>query len=206
LHGLDQAGRGVRLEAGGARAEDGALAFGVREGDPVVEAAALERVVQLARAVGGEHDDRRRGRGERAELGDGDLEVAEELQQERLELAVRTVDLVDQQDGAAGGADRPQQRAFQQEPLVVQVADVRTAALRDPDLEELPGVVPTRTAPAQASRPSKHCSRTRSRPQHLRQRRRHLGLPDSGLTLEQQRAGPAAAASWTAVHRPSSAK
>ena len=47
----------------------------VRVVDPVVEAAALERVVQLARAVGGQHDQRpARGR-DRAELRDRDREV-----------------------------------------------------------------------------------------------------------------------------------
>ena len=43
---------------------------GRRVGDPVVEAAALDRVVQVARAVRGEHDDRRVRRADRAELGD----------------------------------------------------------------------------------------------------------------------------------------
>ena len=36
----------------------------------------------------------------RADLGNGDCVVAEELEQERLELVVGAVDLVDEQDGA----------------------------------------------------------------------------------------------------------
>ena len=44
------------------RCEDRALARRVGKADPVVEAAALDRVVDLARAVAGEHDDRRASR------------------------------------------------------------------------------------------------------------------------------------------------
>ena len=87
--------------------------------DPVVEAAPLERIVELAGAVGGEDDDRRDRRLDGAELGDRDLPGGEHLEQERLELVVRAVDLVDEQQGRAlleGGQDRP----GQQEPLVVQ--------------------------------------------------------------------------------------
>ena len=43
---------------------------GRRVVDPVVQAAALDRVVQVARAVGGQHDHRRVRRADRAELGD----------------------------------------------------------------------------------------------------------------------------------------
>ena len=67
--------------------------------DPVVEAAALERVVQVAGAVGGEHDDRRERGRDGADLGDGDGRLGQQLEQERLELVVGAVDLVDQQHG-----------------------------------------------------------------------------------------------------------
>ena len=50
---------------------------------------------------------------DRPQLGDRDLEVAQELEQERLELRVRAVDLVDQQH--ARHAQRAQQRALHQE-------------------------------------------------------------------------------------------
>ena len=66
--------------------------------DPVVEAAALERVVDLARPVRGEDDPRRRLGLDRADLRDRDLEVGQDLEQVRLELLVGPVDLVDQQD------------------------------------------------------------------------------------------------------------
>jgi len=61
---------GHRLgHAGQPRADDLGLALGGRVIDPVVEAAALERVMQLARAVRRQHDERAAPRDDRAELG-----------------------------------------------------------------------------------------------------------------------------------------
>src|SRR2546428_863069 len=66
--------------------------------EPEIETAALERVVDLAGSVRGD-DDRRRPLGlDGADLGDRDLEVREQLEQESLELVIGTVDFVDQQD------------------------------------------------------------------------------------------------------------
>ena len=50
-----------------------------------------------------------------AELGDRDLEVREDLEQHRLELLVRLVDLVDQQHDRLGRRDRLHQRPRQEE-------------------------------------------------------------------------------------------
>ena len=85
--------------------------------DPVVDAAPLERVVQLARAVRGQDHDRALLGGDRADLGDRDLEVGEQLEQEGLELAVGAVDLVDQQHGRHDVVvlDRVEQRPPHQE-------------------------------------------------------------------------------------------
>ena len=69
----------------------------VREVDVEVQAAALERVGHLARVVRGEDHERHVLRLDRAELGHAHLEVREHLEQERLELRVGLVDLVDQQ-------------------------------------------------------------------------------------------------------------
>ena len=52
---------------------------------------------------------------DRADLGDGDLEVRQDLQQERLELVVGPVDLINEQDGGVTGFQGGQQRALQQE-------------------------------------------------------------------------------------------
>ena len=63
----------------------------------MVEAAALDRVVQVARAVRGEDDRGRVGRAHRADLRDRDRGVRQQLEQEGLEVVVGPVDLVDQQ-------------------------------------------------------------------------------------------------------------
>ena len=75
--------------------------------------------MQLAGAVGGEHDHGRHGCRDGAELGDGHLPGREHLEQEGLELVVGAVDLVDEQHGG-GVAQGPQHRAGEQEALVEQ--------------------------------------------------------------------------------------
>ena len=107
---------------GHAREHDLVFLLRRRVVDPVVQAAALERVVDLARPVRGEDDARRLVRLDRADLGDRDLEVGQDLEQERLELLVGAVDLVDEQDrarcrrrprapgAAAGGSGTPGRR------------------------------------------------------------------------------------------------
>ena len=72
----------------------------------MVEAAPLERVVDLARAVGGQDDDGRFRGADRAQLGDGDLEIGQGLEQEGLEGFVGPVKFVDQQDRRAGASGR----------------------------------------------------------------------------------------------------
>ena len=83
--------------------EDLELALEVGIVDPVIEAAPLQRVVDLARAVRGDDHDRRFGRLDGAELGDRDLEIGQHLQQIGLERLVGAVELVDQQHRRAGG-------------------------------------------------------------------------------------------------------
>ena len=89
--------------------------------------------MELAGPVGGQHHDRRRRGRDGAELGDGHLVGRQHLEQERLELVVGPVDLVDQQDGRAL-LERGQHRPGQQEALVVQrllgLLDVGAAARR----------------------------------------------------------------------------
>ena len=94
-------------------AHDLHLALGARVVDPVVQAAPLDRVVEIAGPVRGEDDDRRVGGGDRAELGNRHGGLGQQLEQERLEVVVGAVDLVDQQHGGprAGMLERPQQRA-----------------------------------------------------------------------------------------------
>ena len=54
--------------------DDRQLLLEARVIDPLIQAAALERIVHLARPVRGEDDERRVGGADGAELGDGDLE------------------------------------------------------------------------------------------------------------------------------------
>ena len=110
--------------------------------DPVEQAAALERVVQLARAVRGQDHARPALRRDRAHLGDRDLEVREHLEQERLELLVGAVDLVDQQHDRLDTLDRLEQRPPDQELRPEQLLLGDGALLRRPDVQKLPRVVP----------------------------------------------------------------
>ncbi len=88
---------------------------------PEIQAAALERLGQLARVVGGEQHDRVGLRLDPAQFRDADLEVGEQLEQHRLELLVGLVDLVDQQHDGLGAGDRGHQRPLQQELLAEDV-------------------------------------------------------------------------------------
>jgi hypothetical protein len=172
------------------------LALGRRVVDPVVDAAALERVVDLAGAVGGDHGHRPVARGDRPQLGDGDLEVAQEFQQEALELLVGAIDLVDQQHRRPLEArvDRLEQRPLEQELLgedplgaaLVAVGAGRPIGRPRLDLEELPRVVPlvdrlVDVEPLVALEPDQPGV------ERSRQDLRDLGLAHPRLTLEKQR-------------------
>ena len=135
-------GRQALGHAGHAQAHDLDLALERRVRDPVEQAAALERVVQLARAVGGEDDRRAPARRDRPDLRDRDLEVREDLEQEGLELVVGAVDLVDEQHDGLLGGDRLQQRAADEELGAEELLLVDRALLRGADVQQLAGVVP----------------------------------------------------------------
>src|SRR5262249_25289403 len=66
--------------------------------NPVVQAAAAQRIVDIAGAVGGEDDEGWVGGADGAQLGDSDGVVAEQLEQIRLKLGIGTVQLVNEQD------------------------------------------------------------------------------------------------------------
>ena len=163
--------------------------------DPVVEAAPLERVVHVARAVRREDDDRRRAGAEHAELGHRDLEVGQHLEQVGLELVVGTVDLVDQQHRRRTLAvlDRPQQRALDEESLLVEVGLERVGAaagrlagrLGGAQVEQLAGVVPVVDGLGGVD------ALVALEPDQLaagpgREHLGDLGLADAGLAFEQQ--------------------
>src|SRR5262249_15972436 len=77
--------------------DDLELAFGIRVGHPVIEAAPLQRIMDLAGPVGRNDHDRRRLSLDGAELRHGYLEIREHLEQESLESLVAAVEFTDQQ-------------------------------------------------------------------------------------------------------------
>ena len=159
----------------------------------MIEAAALERVVDLAGAVRGDDHDRRLVGLHGAELRDRDLEVGQHFEQERLERLVGAVELVDQQHRRAGGVglERLQQRPLDQEALgehvvLDPVAVVVAFGLGDADRDHLRGVVPLvdrrrDVEPLVALQPDQPAPERRG--QHLGD----LGLADAGLAFQEQR-------------------
>ena len=129
-------------------------------------------------------------RADRAEFGDGDRRLGEQLEQERLELVVGTIDLVDQQHrrARAGVLDRAQQRTRHQilGPEEIGLAQLVLGCFRNSDRKQLTWVIPFvqrfRGIDALvALQPDQRCV------ERSRQRLGGLGLADAGLTLEQQR-------------------
>ena len=189
-HRLGQGLRRLRR----AQPDDLDLALAVRVVDPVVEAAALERVVQLAGAVGGEDHHRRRLGDHGPDLGDGHRGVGQHLQQEGLELLVGPVELVDQEHRPAPCADGRQQRPLDQELRAVELGGlavgVERPLLQRARVEELARVVPLVERLAGVD-PLVALEADEPRRQRPRERPRDLGLADPRLALEEQR--PAAA-------------
>src|SRR3954447_5701276 len=130
LHELDELARDLVVEVGRVEVDDLELVLERRVVEPQVEATPLQRLGELARVVGGEEDDRVGPRLDAAELGDGDLEVREHLQEHRLELLVGLVDLVDEEHHGLRRGDRRHERPGEQELLAEDVLlDVGPAGL-----------------------------------------------------------------------------
>ena len=110
--------------------------------DPVKQRAPLQCIVELACPVGRQDDGRLAARADRAELGDRDLEVGEHLEQERFELLVGPVDLVDQQHHRLVAVDRLEQRPPDEELGAEELVLGDGAFLRGTDVEQLARVVP----------------------------------------------------------------
>ena len=212
--GGDLAGEAL-ADLGGPQPDDGHLAVEVGVLDPVVQAAPLEGVVDVAGAVAGQHDERGLLGPVQPELGDRDLPVREHLEQVGLELVVGAVDLVDEQHRrrALARLDRPQQRPLDEEALLVQLGlegvgrppGRLAAGLGGPQVEELAAVVPVvdglggvdALVALQADQLA-----ARPRRQHLG----HLGLADARPRPPAAAAGAATMARNTAVARPSSGR
>src|SRR5262249_50478197 len=116
--------------------------------DPVIEAATLERVVDVAGTVGREHDDGPVARRQGAELWDRDLEIAEKLEEEALEFLVGAIELVDEQHGRSvvGRVDGLQEGTLEEggRPEAALRGDARSlaASAAGLQLEELARIVP----------------------------------------------------------------
>ena len=82
--------------------------------DIEVGAAAAQGLAEGAGAVGGEHHEGDGPGPDGPHLWDRDLHLAEQLQQERLKLLVRLVDLVDEQDHRLLRPDRLEQGPLEQ--------------------------------------------------------------------------------------------
>ena len=117
----------------------------------MIEAAALERIVHIARAVGSEDDNWWRGCAVRAQFWDGDLKIGQHFKQVGLKFVVGAVDFVDQQHGRSSAiVDCAKQRALNQETLVVQFAfqgvgifcSGFTACLGGTKMQQLARIVP----------------------------------------------------------------
>ena len=172
--------------------KDGELALGAGVVDPMVEAAPLERVVDFAGPVAGQDYHRRPLGADGADLRDAHREIAQELEEEGLELLVGPIDLVDQQHGgrAAPAVQGAQQRSPDQELLTEDVPGGRgprlSPRLQEPDLEHLAGIVPlvhrgVHVETFVALEPDQLGA------EDLGQRSRYRRLADPRLPLQQQR-------------------
>jgi hypothetical protein len=184
---LDELARDGLVELGRVQPDDLELVLELRVVEPEVEAAALQRLGQLARVVGGEEHDRARPRLDAAELGDRDLEVAEDLEEHRLELLVGLVDLVDQQHDRVRRRDRRHERPLEQELLtedvVLHVLPAGALGL-GLDAQQLLAVVPLvqRLGLVEALVALQAHERALER---ARQRLGQLGLADTGRSLDE---------------------
>ena len=159
----------------------------------MIEAAALDRVVDFARAVGRDDDRRWRGRANGAELGNRDLVVRQHFEQVRLEGFVGAIELVDQEHRRDSilGRQRLQQRPAQQEArgedFVRELAALDAACrLGEPDLDHLPRVVPL----VDGRRGVEALVALQTYQPPAEARRQHLGdfgLADPRLALEEER-------------------
>ena len=188
---------GARLQLGAglgrARRDDREfhVTFGIA--DPLIQAAALQRVVNLPRAVRRHHDERRPLRAHRAVLRYRHLEIRQQFKQERFERLVGAIDFIDQQHAPRArvqriGHQRLQQRALQQELAPVQriVRRLLARRLRQPQRHDLARVVPL----VQRARGVE--SFVALQPQHrradeARRRLRQFGLADARFAFEKQR-------------------
>ncbi len=167
------------------------FARGIRITDPVIETAPLERVMDFARAIGCDDDDRRMRGFHRSHFRDRHLKVGEHFKEKRLERFIGAVELVDQQHGGAGGIglQRLQQwpldeKAFGEDIVLKALTIFRALGLAETDGDHLRGVIPfidggRDIEPFIALQPDQPSA------ERLAQDLGDLGLADAGLPLEE---------------------
>ncbi len=182
--------REVGIDVRKPRQKDARLAVDLGEIEIVIEAAAAERVGKLARRVRGQHHARDRDRFYRPELGNRDLEIRKKLEQERLELLVGAVDLVDQKHRRRQPADRGEERPLQQialrEDVLLDLFRVLARALARLDGKKLALVVPL-VERGVLVEPLVALEADQLGLVHLGERLRDLRLADARLAFDQER-------------------
>ena len=149
--------------------------------------------MHLARAVGGEDDQRRLGGAHGPQLGNRDLKLRQQLEEESLELLVGAIDLVDQQDGRTRALriDGLQQRPLDEKGLAIELAPralaiERVGGVENAQLEQLSRVVPLVQRVADVE-PLVALQANEIGVERGRHRAGQRGLADAGLALEEQR-------------------
>src|SRR3954452_16366550 len=186
---LDELARDRVVELGRVELDDLKLVLELRVVEPQVQAAALQRLGELARVVRGQQHDRPRPRLEHAELGYRDLEVGQELEQHRLDLLVGLVDLVDEEHDRLLRGDRPHQRTLEQELLAEDVVlHLLPAGALGPglDAQQLLAVVPL-VERLGLVEPLVALEAHEAAVEVLRQRAGELGLADPRRALDEDR-------------------
>ena len=146
----------------------------------MIDAAAAQRFVQVPRPVRRQDDNRTFHSAYGTALGDGNLKVGEKLKQERLELLVRSVDLVDQQHRRVRRAYRRQHRPFDQEGLAINVDRLVTGLANRQHLARIvPFVKSGRRVNSLVALQTDQPAR-----QHSRNGFGGLGLADTGRTFK----------------------
>ena len=180
---------------GETRGDDLEFLLVVRIIDPVVQAASFQGIVDLAGAVGSDDDHGRVGGVKGAQLGNGDLVIGQEFQEEPFKLLIGAVELVNEEHRGAVTAlvDGFQKRALDQELRAEQV-DVRGVTvpglppgLHQANFQQLAGVVPLvdRVVDVEALvalQPDQIGAESGS------QSAGDFGLADAGLAFQEQRA------------------
>src|SRR5664279_2200986 len=130
-------------DPGNAESDYRRLSVDVRVVDPVIAATAFQGVVHVSGSVARQDHDRRFNRGDPPDLGDRDGELSQQLEQERFELVVGPVDLVEKKYRTSRGTECPQKGSLDKEVVAEDIIDdgIGIARFRGTDPEQLLRIV-----------------------------------------------------------------